>query len=131
LHPDPARRPPGAEILHRLGVTPAPDVAPAPVPEGAARFVGRGQELRELGEAFGATRGGQAASVLVVGASGVGKSALVRRFTEGLRDAHPDTIVLAGRCYEGEWVPFKALDGVVDALGAHLAALPEKEVEAL
>jgi len=61
--------------------------------------------------------------VALRGESGVGKSALVRHFTEGLRAEVPDLLVLAGRCYEREWVPYKALDGAMDGLARHLASM--------
>ena len=60
-------------------------------------------------------------AVIVDGESGVGKSCLVRRFTEDVVAAHPDAVVLAGRCYEREQVPYKGLDGVIDELARHLA----------
>src|SRR5262249_38248836 len=44
---------------------------------------------------------------------------------------HPATLVLRSRCYEREAMPFKALDGVIDALSRHLAHANELEVSNL
>ena len=66
----------------------------------------------------------------VSGPSGIGKSALVRYFLSQI--AGPDdAIVLSGRCYENESVPYKALDGVVDDLSRHLASIPHQDIESL
>ena len=54
--------------------------------------------------------------MLVHGTSGMGKSSLVLEFLDRVRD--DQAIVLAGRCYERESVPYKAFDSVVDALSA-------------
>ena len=40
-------------------------------------------------------------------------------------------VILEGRCYERESVPYKALDGVIDSLTKYLMALPESKAEAL
>ena len=60
----------------------------------------------------------------------MGKSALVRRFLDGV-EAREDALVLTGRCYERESVPYKAVDSVIDALSQHLARLPRLEAEGL
>ena len=86
-------------------------------------LVGRDAELGALRELFEDASTGAPQFALVRGPSGIGKSALVRHFTRELA-GDGDALVLVGRCYEREDVPFKALDSVVDALAAHLARLP-------
>ena len=49
----------------------------------------------------------------------MGKSALIRKFLDEQVEQH-DALVLRGRAYERESVPFKAVDAVVDALSAHM-----------
>ncbi len=121
LAPDAAARPSGSEILHRLGVR----EGPPPVPR--SPFVGRSAELRALRAAYEESRATTVAAV-VVGESGLGKSALARAFLSELGVTHaprahePTPIVLSGRCYEREIVPFNAFDGVVDALSDLLCA---------
>ena len=56
------------------------------------------------------------------GRSGVGKSALMRRFLSDLRDRLDEPVVIAGRCHERESVPYKAVDGLVDGLAECPAA---------
>ena len=73
---------------------------------------------------------GRAASVYLHGPSGIGKSALVRRFLDQL-SVSGDVVILRGRCYEQETVPYKALDEVIDGLSGYLASLPGPEAEAL
>ena len=95
-----------------------------------APFVGRARQLAALQDAFETTRQGRAVALLVRGRSGLGKSALVQCFLDRLR-ARGDIVVLSGRCYEQESMPYKALDSLVDALGLYLARLPRPEAEAL
>lgn len=125
---DPGRRPGGADVLRRLAGSPGPadERAARPAAQPERRLVGRGDHLRALGEAFAAVRRGRAACVRVHGPSGAGKTALVRYFLD--RAAADGAVTLAGRCYEQELVPYKAFDGVADALSQYLAGLPAEEV---
>jgi hypothetical protein len=96
----------------------------------APSLVGRDLHLASLEEAFVASRSAQAVTMLVLGASGMGKSALCRRFLDALVETQ-GALVLEGRCYERELVPYKALDALVDALTDYLAALPRDQADAL
>lgn len=130
LRRDPACRPSGDEILRRLGAdVPARWSLRTPVPEGAP-FVGREADLDYLRESFDDCRRGRARVVFVHGESGLGKSALVRRFADEIAGS-PDTLILAGRCHQAESVPYKALDLLVDELATHLARMTEAEVSQL
>ncbi len=126
----PARRPSELEILAILGETdnpPSSMSAPVHVPT----FVGRSFELAVLEDAFESSRQATGAAVVTLsGRSGMGKSALVDRLFDSLR-AEREVLVLRGRCYERESVPYKSIDGIVDALGHHLSFLPAHEMEAL
>jgi tetratricopeptide (TPR) repeat protein len=101
-----------------------------PVPVTAAPFIGRAAHLAALQDAFGATREGRPVTVFVQGRSGTGKSLLVQHFLDDLL-RRGEAVVLAGKCYERESVPYKALDGLVDTLSRHLRGLPRDEAAAL
>ena len=127
LQPRPADRPRGAQILAQLGAAPSPVTRAIASTYQPSTFVGRDRELAQLGAALAdARRGGVA--VLVRGKSGIGKSTMLRRFLRGLGET---AFVLEGRCFEREAVPFKMLDGVVDALTASIMRLPPTEIAAL
>ncbi|PYP99502.1 MAG: serine/threonine-protein kinase PknK, partial [Acidobacteria bacterium] len=111
LRRDPASRPAGREVLRALIGSSAAILAPS-LPPGPALFVGREQHLAALRDAFQTSKAGRAVIVAVHGGSGMGKSALVRRFLVELKDAHGEAVVLVGRCYERESVPYKALDAL-------------------
>ena len=49
------------------------------------------------------------------GGDGAGKTTLVRHFLDRVAE-HEGAVVLMGKCYEQESVPYKAFDGLVDAL---------------
>ena len=136
LRRNPEERPSGREILRILGhgktgplqrpiSTPTPSVAQT------APFVGRERQLRELEDAFNLTRRGQTVTIYLHGSSGMGKTAVARHFLDSLKEIHAGVVLLEGRCYERESVPYKALDGVVDSLTKYLLNLPEAKAEAL
>ena len=129
LQPDPAARPDDDEVLRRLGLTPLrASLVPSAV---APPFIGRRAELEQLGRAYESVKEGEAVIVYVHGESGLGKTALVRHFADELARANPDVVVLKGRCYERESVPYKAIDGVIDSLGRFLSGMPRGEMRAM
>lgn len=131
LAQDPLRRPAGSQILRQLAqmapAKPSADPAQTQAHETAA-FVGRAQHLRELWEAFRIMQGGQPVLVTVEGRSGAGKSALLQHFLDQVA-AQEKVVILSGRCFEQESVPYKALDSLVDALSRYLRRLPLSEAQ--
>jgi tRNA A-37 threonylcarbamoyl transferase component Bud32 len=127
LRHDPAQRPEAPEVLRRLG---ASEAAIRALPARATPFLGRERDLEALGDAYEATRAGRAVTVFVHGESGVGKTALVRHFTQRLQEER-GVVVLWGRYYERELVPFRAFDGVLDDLARFLLRLPRDEARDL
>jgi eukaryotic-like serine/threonine-protein kinase len=117
LQTKPNDRPLGPQILSVLeGPAPAFTVTAPGSQRGL--FVGRAQELARLNQALASARAGHAALVHVEGQSGSGKTALLRDFS--LRASRmPGTLVLQARCSEREYVPFRAIDGAVDALAEY------------
>ncbi|WP_082362267.1 serine/threonine-protein kinase PknK [Chondromyces crocatus] len=126
LHMNPLARPSCREVLRRLHIE-QPD-EDAPTTSIRNMFVGRTQELDELERGFEVARTGRAVAQLIAGESGVGKTALLKRFLERITG---EALILSARCHERESVPYKAVDGMIDALSLHLAALPQAEARAL
>ena len=127
VHPE--KRPGAADILRRLGdSSSAPVVRALPRSSTSAPFVGRADVLRRLGEAYAVSRAGTLALALVHGTSGMGKSAAVKAFVER---AEGRPVVLQGRCFQRESVPYKAFDPVVDSLTHYLLTLSREEVAGL
>lgn len=127
---DPAARPSADEILRRLGGEALPSSSARPIGTSRA-FFGRRGELSRLHDARREVSSGRAVVVRIVGGSGMGKTALAERFLDELQRAEPEALVLRGRSYEQESVPYKALDGITDALGRHLGALSQSELDSL
>ncbi len=126
LRADPRARPLGDDVLERLQARSSDRPLTGGVP-----FVGRDREIQELERAFGDVLGGGAVTVVLLGESGVGKSALVRRFFDVALGGRDDVLVLTGRCYERESVPYKALDEVIENLSRRLGRMPREEVAEL
>lgn len=129
LSRDPEARPTDDEIQAILGEPDAAEIA-MPTMLGSDLLIGRQSHLEELERAYVATRAGRAVTVYLHGTSGTGKSALAELFLDTLQ-AEVGALVLRGRCYEHEMVPFKALDGIVDNLCRHLAGLEAEELDVL
>lgn len=125
LEIEPSQRPDGEAILAVFSGGKKDKRAAVRDAHVSAPFYGRRSEQTQLDEAMSASHAGAVAFALVHGASGVGKSTLVQHYVQMRTD---DALVLRGRCYEQESVPYKAIDSAVDALCQHLLTLPRNEL---
>ncbi len=135
LHPDPLQRPTGDEIISRLAGDPAMvprrsrASAKTQLPtDRHALFVGRNAEIETLKAAFASACAGETVLATVHGISGVGKTALVDHFLQLPLDK---SMILRGRCYEQESVPYKAVDSAMDALCQQLLRLSREWLASL
>jgi len=128
LAPRAQDRPDGADVLRMVGADPARAETVGAHGE-ATVLLGREQQRVELRKAFNAVVQGTATVVLVDGAAGMGKTALIQDFVNEMKD-NEGAVVLSGRCYETESVPYKALDPLMDALCRYLLSLPQRRMAA-
>ncbi|HZW31346.1 MAG TPA: serine/threonine-protein kinase, partial [Isosphaeraceae bacterium] len=129
LERDPVLRPPGREIIARLSGQ-AQGSRAVSQPNRVLPLIGRSRHLKVLETAFSQMSRGRSQTVFVFGRTGTGKTTLIRSFLEdGI--ARDEAVILSGRCYERESVPYKALDSLIDALARHLKGLPPRAVQAL
>jgi hypothetical protein len=141
LRRDPLERPTAREVIEALSLNTEPRIRPHAEAEtslpaepqtaqSAAELFGRDAERVQLGAALEtALREHTTVAVHVRGPSGAGKTALVQAF---LSESGALPVALSGepllmrsRCYEREAMPFKAIDGAVDALATHLMSLDD------
>jgi tetratricopeptide (TPR) repeat protein len=101
-------------------------------PGSGPHLVGREQQLAALQEAYRLLRKQQQPlTVFIPGRSGEGKTSLAECFLEPLRQRKAEVVVMSGRCYDRESVPFKALDSLIDSLASYLQSLPETDAALL
>lgn len=135
LKREPAERPDAAAICHVLGIdndNVSHDSTDSRAPSSSARgetfLVGREAQLAELESARQELLNSREPVVVFIsGRSGEGKTSLVEKFLEPLR-RDSSMLVLSGRCYDRESVPFKAIDCLIDALVAFLRSRGTDEV---
>lgn len=122
----PAQRPNASQLRARFGLSASPESAsPVRLTSPNAIFIGRDAELAKLHEAYAYAETGHCVVVYVHGEPGIGKTALVKAFIQAVQEQH-ELLVLAGRCYEHELIPYNAVDGLVDCLAAE-APVPARE----
>ncbi len=136
LDPTASERPGADEILRQLAaMTPSTagvvDVAERPTSTRArvSPVIGRATEFAALQDALDDVHAGATVVLGARGRSGSGKSVLISHFLKQLRGN--DVLLLTGRCYEQESVPYKGIDAVVDSLTRHLHGLDRETREQL
>jgi eukaryotic-like serine/threonine-protein kinase len=121
---DARKRPDEASIARALGIDVSTAQANASLRSRQhfqhEAFVARGHELSALRAALGRAREGGSPILWIEGESGIGKSSLLQHFTRDVA-TDPTVLLLSSRCYEREAVPFRGIDGLIDALARRLS----------
>jgi serine/threonine protein kinase/tetratricopeptide (TPR) repeat protein len=126
LAQEPERRPTIGELLRVFSES---------EPEFSARrqsaFVGRRAQLDLLHQSMTLAKGHASRLIVVRGPSGIGKTALVTCFLEQIQKRDPSALILHGRCYERETVPYKGFDMAIERLANMLDGWPDAKRNAL
>jgi len=121
LRCDPAQRPSAAQVVAALDVSTTSVATPRPL---ETPLIGRDVELERLHDLVGQN---PRAVVLVEGPSGMGKSSLVNAFCRMFAEQGESAVLLSGRCFEWETIPFNAFDAINDSLVTLLHRLVPSE----
>ena len=123
LEPDPLLRASYSDVVRLT----RPGAAVVARESAQTLFVGRQEPLHQLENLYDMTQD-RPVLVHLCGASGIGKTVLLREFVRRLQ-GDPATLVFSGRCYEGESVPFQAIDDLIDHIAQHLVHLPPDRID--
>ncbi len=137
LQREPTLRPGGAELADALGLAAGSTILGStshgsedtrsgsqedewPANEPVTQLIGREEQLAQL-EVVREELASQSRPLVtwISGRSGEGKSSLAEKFLAPMR-VGAESLVLSGRCYDRESVPFKAIDGIIEPLVAFL-----------
>ncbi|HEX7597753.1 MAG TPA: serine/threonine-protein kinase, partial [Polyangia bacterium] len=122
----PEQRPDAGAVLAALGAPPRPAWGRSQGRTGTTPLFGRGESMSTLRSAFADVVAGNRVAVLVSGEPGIGKTELCRQFLETLA-LEQASLVVVSRCHEREFLPFKALDGVIDQLARQVGQLAPED----
>jgi eukaryotic-like serine/threonine-protein kinase len=86
-------------------------------------LVGRENVLEILFDACTGIPAGKASVIELTGPSGYGKTKILDAFFAAAADRFPEALIVRGRCYEHESVPFKAVDEMMEQLSRELRRL--------
>jgi hypothetical protein len=124
----PSERPGITEVLAWCSGARQGAARPAPA-RASSGLVERDVQLAALHQALDRVLVGRPTCVDVIGDAGTGKTALVRQFLGELPAARVN--VLESACSQRESVPYRAFDGLVDAIAGLLVRIPGRECEAI
>jgi hypothetical protein len=124
MDPDPGRRPDAPALLAALERRMRSRSSSAESP-----FVNRTAETAALLDAFEGAADGPVVA-LVHGASGLGKTRLVRHFVQQV-ESTSGAMVLSGRCHPQETVTYKGFDEIIDQLSRRLVDWTPEEIRVL
>ncbi len=117
LHPEPAKRPIGPDILRALGHPLQGETQTAEM-----EILGREKERLELDERLSRVEQQGADLIVVRGVSGLGKTALLQQWTSHIpREKH---LVFSLRCFRQDHTPLRLLNGLVQSLVSSLNNVP-------
>ncbi|MCA9068545.1 MAG: protein kinase, partial [Planctomycetaceae bacterium] len=126
---DPVQRPGESAILEVLSSSDSPVSTAPTLFTPTEHLIGREQNQQELERAFESFQNQtEPRTIFIGGRSGEGKTVLAEQFLQRFRN-RSDCVLLSGRCYDRETVPFKALDRLIDALGTRLGMMSFGEVQ--
>ena len=130
LRLEPDKRPTTGDVTTLSGTSEEQSFPPPPPRPIGHDFIGRKTQLDELEDVVFSAQSDAPSTAVLLGVSGIGKSALLHEFCDRLEE-RGDVLVLRSRCRQRESVPFKSLDGLVDGLAAWLARQPRETLPGL